>query len=61
MSDETAGDEEWDSETVVELRRFALEQAIVTLTHGRTGPVDPADLFKLADRFVNYIVGDLTP
>ncbi|MFT3727076.1 MAG: hypothetical protein QM759_04555 [Terricaulis sp.] len=61
MSDETAGEEEWDQETVVELRRFALEQAVITLTHGRSTPVDPAELFKLADRFVNYIVGDLNP
>ena len=61
MSDETAGEDEWDAETVVELRRFALEQAITTLTHARAAPIDPAELFKLADRFVNYIVGDLNP
>lgn len=60
MADD-AGDEDWDQETVVELRRFALEQAIVTLTHARTTPVDPAELFKLADRFVNYVVGELNP
>jgi hypothetical protein len=58
---EDAGEEEWDQETVVELRRFALEQAIVAMTHARTTPVDAAELFKLADRFVNYIVGDLNP
>lgn len=61
MSDEAAGEEDWDQETVVELRRFALEQAIIAMTHGRTTPVDPAELFKLADRFVNYVVGELTP
>ena len=60
MADE-AGEEEWDQETVIELRRFALEQAVITLTHGRTAPVDPGELFKLADRFVNYVVGDLNP
>jgi hypothetical protein len=60
MADD-AGEEEWDQETVVELRRFALEQAVITLTHGRTTPVDPAELFKLADRFVNYVVGELAP
>ena len=60
MADDV-GDEEWDQETVVDLRRFALEQAIITLTHGRVAPIDPAELFKLADRFVNYVVGDLNP
>jgi hypothetical protein len=37
---EDALDDEWDEETVMELRRTALEQALVTHLHRREGPAD---------------------
>lgn len=53
--------EEWDEDMVMDLRRFALEQALMAHMHKRDQPVDPAALFVLADRFVNYVLGDQTP
>lgn len=60
MNDEAQSDE-WDEDVVFELRRFALEQALVAHMHRRDAPVDVAEVFKLADRMVNYVLGDLTP
>ena len=54
-------DEEWDQETMVELRRFALEQALLAHLHKRDGAADLARVFQDADRIVNYVVGDLSP
>ena len=51
----------WDQETMVELRRFALEQALAAHIHKRDAPADLARVFQDADRIVNYIVGDLNP
>ena len=53
--------EEWDNETMVELRRFALEQALVAHLHKRDAPTDLARVFQDADRIVNYVVGELNP
>ena len=61
MSEDVAIDDEWDEETVMELRRTALEQALVAHLHKRDAPADYAEVFKLADRFVNYILGDQAP
>lgn len=51
----------WDQETMMELRRFALEQALVAHTHKRDAPADLGRIFQDADRIVNYVVGDLNP
>lgn len=51
----------WDQETMMELRRFALEQAIVAHLHKRDAPADLGRIFQDADRMVNYVVGDLNP
>jgi len=51
----------WDQETMMDLRRFALEQAIIAHVHKRDAPVDLGKLFQEADRMVNYVVGDLNP
>jgi hypothetical protein len=51
----------WDQETMVELRRFALEQAIIAHLHKRDAPADLGRIFQDADRMVNYVVGDLNP
>jgi hypothetical protein len=51
----------WDHETMMELRRFALEQALIAHMHKRDTPVDLGRLFQEADRVVNYVVGDLNP
>ena len=43
-------EEEWD-EVIIEMRRFAVEQAIIM-----KGPTDTlADVFERADRIVDYI------
>jgi hypothetical protein len=53
--------EDWDQETMVELRRFALEQALTAHLHKRDTPADLGRVFQDADRIVNYVVGDLDP
>jgi len=58
MSEELG--EDWDQETMMELRRFALEQA-VTAHVSKGGAVDLTAVFKDADRMVNYVVGELEP
>jgi hypothetical protein len=60
MSEEQL-EEDWDQETMLELRRFALEQALIAHLHKRDSPADLARVFQDADRIVNYVVGDLTP
>lgn len=54
-------DEEWDEETVLDLRRFAFEQALTAHIHKRDAPTDIAAVFVLADRIVAYCLGDLSP
>ena len=61
MSDDSGLDDEWDEETVIDLRRTALEQAMVAHLHKRETPPDIDEVFKLADRFVNYMLGDQSP
>ncbi|HYD73454.1 MAG TPA: hypothetical protein VEF55_09965 [Candidatus Binatia bacterium] len=56
---ETTTDESWDEETMIELRRFGLEQAM--LAHLAKGAPDLSAVFRDADRIVNYVLGDLTP
>jgi hypothetical protein len=60
MADDAEG-EDWDEDMVMDLRRFALEQALIAHIHKRDTPIDPGALFVLADRFVNYVLGDQTP
>jgi hypothetical protein len=52
-------DDEWDEETMTEVRRFGLEQALGF--HQLKGAVDLGAVFKDADRIVNYVLGDLNP
>lgn len=61
MSEDVANDDEWDEETVIELRRAALESALVAHLHKRESPPNYDELFVLADRFVNYMLGDQKP
>jgi hypothetical protein len=58
MADETT-DDSWDEETMIELRRFGLEQAM--MAHLAKGAPDLAAVFRDADRIVNYVLGDLQP
>jgi len=51
--------DEWDEETMIEVRRFGLEHALAM--HQAKGNPDLAAVFKDADRIVNYVLGDLTP
>lgn len=60
MSDDNDA-EEWDEDLVIDLRRFALEQALMAHMHKRDAPVDLTALFALADRFVNYVLGEQDP
>jgi hypothetical protein len=45
-------EEEWD-EVLIEMRRFAVEQAIIMKAPGDT----LTDVFERADRIVGYIAG----
>ena len=56
---ETTTDDSWDEETMIELRRFGLEQAM--MAHLAKGAPDLSVVFRDADRIVNYVLGDLTP
>ncbi len=51
--------DEWDEDTMIEIRRFGLEQALAM--HQAQGKPDLGAVFKDADRIVNYVLGDLTP
>lgn len=59
MSDFEVSDE-WDEETMIEVRRFGLEQAL-SMHQANGGKPDLSAVFKDADRIVNYVLGDLTP
>ncbi|MFO1016129.1 MAG: hypothetical protein U1E03_00900 [Hyphomonadaceae bacterium] len=59
MSEELSDD--WDQETMIELRRFALEQAVIAHTNKTGAAIDLGQVFKDADRIVNYVVGELEP
>ncbi len=61
MSDEFDDDEVWDEDVVIDVRRFALEQALMAHMHKRDAPVDAAAVFALADRFANYVLGEPSP
>lgn len=53
--------DEWDEETMIEIRRFGLEHAL-SLHQGKSAAnVDLSAVFKDADRIVNYVLGDLSP
>lgn len=53
------GDETWDEDTMIELRRFGVEQALSAHLH--KGAADLNAVFKDADRIVNYILGEIEP
>jgi hypothetical protein len=59
MASEFELNDEWDEETMIEVRRFGLEQALSM--HQAQGKPDLGAVFKDADRIVNYVLGDLTP
>ena len=61
MSEEFDDDEVWDEDVVIDVRRFALEQALMAHMHKRDTPVDAAAVFALADRFANYVLGEPSP
>ncbi len=58
---ETMDDDVWDQETMLELRRFGLEHALMAHMHKRDGAVELNTVFRDADRIVNYVLGDLNP
>jgi hypothetical protein len=60
MSDETT-EESWDEETMIELRRFGLEQAMMAHLAKPGAAPDLSAVFRDADRIVNYVLGDLEP
>ncbi len=53
--------DEWDEDTMIEVRRFGLEQALSLHQAKGAASVDLSVVFKDADRIVNYVLGDLTP
>jgi hypothetical protein len=53
--------DEWDEETMIEIRRFGLEHALSMHQGKNPANVDLGAVFKDADRIVNYVLGDLTP
>jgi len=59
MSDDDG--EEWDEDIVIDLRKFAVEQATVLHLHKRDSAPDADAVFKLADRIVNYVLGEQDP
>jgi hypothetical protein len=59
--EEFEDDEVWDEDVMIDVRRFALEQALLAHLHKRDAPVDANALFALADRFVAYVFGAETP
>lgn len=61
MSDDEIELEEWDEDIVIDVRRFALEQALMAHMHKRDAPVDAKAVFALAERFVSYVLGELEP
>lgn len=59
MSDDEG--EEWDEDIVIDLRKFAVEQATIIHLHKRDGAADANAVFTLADRIVNYVLGEQDP
>ncbi|MBL8531842.1 MAG: hypothetical protein JNK94_08920 [Hyphomonadaceae bacterium] len=53
--------DEWDEDTMIEIRRFGLEHALSVHQAKGAASVDLSAVFKDADRIVNYVLGDLTP
>lgn len=51
----------WDEDIVIDVRRFALEQALMAHMHKRDSAVDAGAVFALADRFLNYVLGEEKP
>lgn len=51
--------DEWDEETMIEIRRFGFENALAL--HQAKNAGDLNAIFKDADRIVNYVLGDLSP
>ncbi len=61
MTDDAQDDDAWDEETMVDLRRFAVEQALAAHLHKRDSAVYLASVFKDADRIVGYVFGEMNP
>lgn len=61
MPEEFDDDDVWDEDIVIDVRRFALEQALMAHMHKREGAIDANAVFALADRFVNYVLGEQSP
>lgn len=61
MNDDDMEVEEWDEDIVIDVRRFALEQALMAHMHKRDALVDANAVFALADRFVSYVLGEVEP
>lgn len=61
MSEFEPENDEWDEEVMLDLRRFAFEQALTAHVHKRDTKVDLGEVFKDADRIVNYTIGHLNP
>ncbi|MEZ5956305.1 MAG: hypothetical protein R3C27_03720 [Hyphomonadaceae bacterium] len=59
--DDFITDDEWDEEVMVEVRKFALEHAMLAHLHKREAAADLNAVFKDADRIVNYVLGDMHP
>lgn len=59
--DDFDGDEEWDEDVVIEVRRFAVEQALTAHLHKRDSAADLTSVFNDADRIVKYILGEIDP
>lgn len=61
MASEGGANDEWDEDTLIEVRRFAFEHALLAHLHKRDSAADLALVFKDSDRIVNYVLGDLNP
>jgi hypothetical protein len=61
MSDDMDDDDVWDEDIVIDVRRFALEQALLAHIYKRETAVDANAVFALADRFVSYVLGEERP
>jgi hypothetical protein len=61
MASDYTPNDEWDEDTMIEVRKFGLEHALMAHLHKRETAADLAAVFKDADRIVNYVLGDLNP
>jgi hypothetical protein len=61
MASDFAASDEWDEDTMIEVRRFGLEHALMAHLHRRDSAADLGAVFKDADRIVNYVLGDMNP